>query len=234
MQMCVEEYRQLHSEYPPDFTSVTQQSDLQNAGNVVVKHLRRAFPKHQENLVTIFADAGGNLLVPDASEALVSWLSGLSKDPRLPITSTSERNIIFPFEESRLVDLDNDGLPSYVPPDGSRAPYVYFDSRTYSSASYPFDVDGTGTNIVRLYPYRSNRPLPLGQPPHAIGPQTQWVNPTTFQIISAGLDGEFGADTVAAAPNLYKVYPEGLQYSPEDYDNIANFSNGKKFKDNIE
>jgi hypothetical protein len=232
LQMSIESYKQLHNDYPPDFTSISAASDLQNAGNVVVRHLRRAFPKHSEDLVTVFQDNSGNLLVPDPSEALVSWLSGLSKDPRKPITSNSDRNVIFPFVESRLRDLDNDGLDSYLPPSLSNAPYVYFDSRTYGVASYAFDVDGTGTQIIDLYPYRSNRPLPAGQT-HTIGPQTQWMNPKTFQIIAAGLDDEFGVDSITAVTE-YKIFPDGRNFSDEDWDNISNFSDGKTFEDNTE
>ena len=57
------------------------------------------------------------------------------------------------------------------------------------------------------------------------------MNPTTFQLICAGLDGEFGttSDDVDV-----KFFPGGDNYVEEDKDNITNFSGGKRLGDSIE
>ena len=61
-------------------------------------------------------------------------------------------------------------------------------------------------------------------------PTGRIANETTFQIISAGLDGEYGDIVVGT----YKRYPFGDNYEIEDLDNISNFSEGKIFEDHME
>ena len=51
------------------------------------------------------------------------------------------------------------------------------------------------------------------------------INPTTFQIICAGQDGEFGHDRVR---HRREVFPSGNNYIEADKDNITNFSGGKR------
>jgi hypothetical protein len=107
------------------------------------------------------------------------------------------------------------------------APYFYVDaSGTTVPKSYS---NGGGIDVVR--PYQSVRPdaSMVDFPPNH-----EWINPTKFQLIAAGLDGEFGEDSwVAPSPQL-KVFPAGLNYAREEWDNIANFSNEKTFGDNVE
>jgi hypothetical protein len=55
--------------------------------------------------------------------------------------------------------------------------------------------------------------------------------PTTFQIICAGQDGEFGLDP--ATPGA-KFFPQGGNYSPADRDNMTSFSEGRRLQDFIE
>jgi hypothetical protein len=54
------------------------------------------------------------------------------------------------------------------------------------------------------------------------------MNATTFQIICAGQDGDFGA-----LANDVKQFPTGLNYDIEDKDNITNFSAGKTLGDSL-
>jgi hypothetical protein len=53
------------------------------------------------------------------------------------------------------------------------------------------------------------------------------VNETTFQIICAGQDGDFGT----LGP--IKIFPDGTNYTQADKDNITNFSNGRTLGDNL-
>lgn len=232
----MEAYKQKFGDYPPDFTTFTA-ADVNNANHLVVRHLRKAFGRHTENLVTAFQDPSGNFNKPDPAEALVFWLTQLWKDPRRPLTGSGERIVLFPFDEKRLVDpapneTVADGLYSYLPPDGKDAPYVYFDSRIYTKTStaaacvYMDEVGGTAL----LYPYATQR--------NATAPLTM-PNPTTFQIISAGLDGDYGDVSLITAgdPTTYKVFPFGTNFQTGDYDNIANFSiDGEKviFEDHMQ
>lgn len=117
-------------------------------------------------------------------------------------------------------------------------PFVYFDSNTYLGMGsppapspilppvYP-PVAFAGTTKIRgiATPYRSDKPrapTPLDPVPF------DWVNKSTYQIVSAGLDGHFGSG------NLLHRFPSGFNYrSPGDGDddNISNFSEGSLFKD---
>ena len=77
-----------------------------------------------------------------------------------------------------------------------------------------------------LYPYATKR---SSDPVSATNPLTM-PNPTTFQIISAGLDGEYGDVSLVTAgdPTTYKVFPFGDNYQIGDMDNIANFRSAAK------
>jgi len=243
---AMESYKQKFGDYPPDFTTLTGAADLTNQNHLVVRHLRKAFPRHAENLVAAFKDTSGNFNKPDPAEALVFWLAQLWDDPRKPLTGSGQRISLFTFDEKRLVDPDGDNLFAYLPPDGKDAPYVYFDSRVYTNNKF---ISGTSGPVVAslcvykdsagnplLYPYvtkRNNAPVDL-----VTNPLTM-PNPTTFQIISAGLDGDYGDVTsvIAGDPTTYKVFPFGDNYQIGDLDNISNFSvggDGTIFEDQME
>lgn len=57
------------------------------------------------------------------------------------------------------------------------------------------------------------------------------VNSTTFQIICAGQDGDFGYEQLTDID--VKVYNTGENYTEGDKDNITNFSSGKTLNDAI-
>jgi prepilin-type N-terminal cleavage/methylation domain-containing protein len=224
--MQIEAYKEKYGDYPPDCTDAA----------TFTRHLRRAFPRHAESIdPTTKLPVNSNFMFPDGtvgttldptqldpSEALVFWLGMIKNDPRQPLNGTSPPTPLFPFDENRLLDVDNDGWLSYIPPDGKDAPYVYFDARTYSTASL---VDSSNNTI--LLPYMTAR--------DATTPATDWkfANPKTYQIVSAGLDGEYGE--ITTNPTLvYKAFPFGNNYAIADLDNIANFSDGKIFEDRME
>jgi len=166
----------------------------------------------------------------DPSEALVFWLGMLKNDPRMPLNGTSAPVPLFPFDEKRLVDLDGDGWLSYLPPGEKEMPYVYFDSRTYEvSPGVPAGFyDTTVTPAVPLvFPYKTSTKPSDG------APAWKFANATTYQIISAGLDDDFGA-VAPGPPALYKRFPFGDNYQLGDMDNISNFSDGKIFEDHME
>lgn len=147
-------------------------------------------------------------------------------------------------------------IPSYYKTQGGNGKaYVYFEARSY--IVHAIDPSGIALGIV---PYlqdgwdaNRNNSLDAGQS----GPPTNDVktdangnwsatsfanvcaNPKSFQIITAGLDGDFGplspsgptASVKYADKNYqmkYKVYPTGVGYDVNgaDDDNITNFSEG--------
>jgi prepilin-type N-terminal cleavage/methylation domain-containing protein len=232
LQMSLGTYKDACSGYPPDGFN----------GAAIAAHLKRRFPKHQEGTEI----SGGPLqqlisLDPPMSpaESLVFWLGQVLKDPRRPLSGSGEPDrSYFEFKEPRLrftrtITLGTRAvdLHEYIQADGNPAPYVYFTAPYFyldgSNLPAPKYYANGGVDVVR--PYQSVRPdtsVPFA-------PNHEWINPTTFQLIAAGLDGEFGEDSWTAV-NQLKVFPAGLNYAREEWDNIANFSNEKTFGDNVE
>ena len=118
------------------------------------------------------------------------------------------------------------------------SPFVYFDSRTYVLPSFPFrrywdssdpNFNSSFVNTVQgvATAYRSDRPRTVTpQDPDQV--PFQWVNDTTFQIVTAGLDDHFGSGL------LTRRYPSGWDYltpGAGDDDNITNFSEGSRLQD---
>ncbi len=241
LHMAVESYRQRFGDYPPDFSNP----------DVVRQHLRRAFPRHSDTVYLDILLEDDNR--PTPAEALVFWLSQLRNNPRNPLSGPGETIAFFDFDESemrrrpsrQLASLDPAlQLYDYRPLDTPTAPYVYFQSRTYVDAGY---LHSDVAQVLR--PYWSQ---PVGSS------RLDWANPGTFQIISAGLDAEFGewrnpvdpTDILHPPPALtYKLFPRDenranvpvnditvhfLRYGTGDYDNITNFSDGRTFGDHLE
>ncbi|MCR9292223.1 MAG: prepilin-type N-terminal cleavage/methylation domain-containing protein [bacterium] len=161
-------------------------------------------------------------------------------------------------DEGILADTPsrNDLMPVYSPGTGRLAPFVYFDSRTYSfsNASSPgqlfFNVY-YGT-LLRGFarPYKSDN-LNTNVIPNQNDWKTndafvRYANDNSFQIISAGLDDDYGGVAQAAnePPLLYKFpsgdavdirSPNGSSFSrytevpgipSAQLDNVTNFADG--------
>ena len=193
----------LEYDYPPDCSDI----DVTNA------FLQTQF--RYRDTVNDILDRNGNgtddltegIISPD--EALVLFLSGFSNDPALPLTGGGERRVFFDFDQTRLTDRDGDDYFEYIDQSGENCPYYYFDSRTYlvTVAGYvPQGVQIPG----RCAPYRSDLVDQV------------FAEDNSFQIISAGLDGNYGNP----AANSLRSFPSGDEYAPEDRDNITSFSEG--------
>ena len=241
LDMALESYRQNRGAYPPGGFPGDDAASLEIRSEQYRRHLRRAFPRHQHD------DSGDGALTQlvaarlTPAESLVFWLAQVVNDPRRPLTSDGDRQVLFEFDDSRLrqtrvIELgERNDFPlfEYVPPGVDAAPYVYFPA--------PYAVVVNGSPVVNshleeisgwdVYPYRSNRG-DLSDPT-TIPLDEYWLNPTTFQLIAPGLDGEFGEDTVGEGLG-FKVFPNGLNYTDGDWDNIANFTDGRTFQDSLE
>jgi hypothetical protein len=215
---------------------------------LVQRHILKVWPRisNEEMAAVTSLD-----VVVDPAEALVFWLGGFSSDPKRPFTGTGgpflmdgdgnvaanpDRNEgAFSFDKARLqYDDDGDAFPVY-PPRGRTEPFVYFDARTYGGSGpiadpptngfYPLS-GGNPKGVAK--PYLSNRPDP--DSPYGL----EWVNDNSFQIISAGLDGNYGSAAFLSDRSLFPQYPSGANYlSPGDGDddNITNFSDGRTLED---
>ncbi len=140
----------------------------------------------------------------------------------------------------------------YVPKYGvlsPNAPYAYIDAGHYgalgsspqisltsslsSSPNQPFTIyDSTGTSHGIAAAYVQD----LQNLGNYSGPAAayQFCNPTTFQILSAGQDGQFGIPSQSTFPNG-RLYYTGYGYSLDgsDTDNVTNFCDRSRLGDAI-
>lgn len=102
----------------------------------------------------------------------------------------------------------NDKLPVYTPGNGRLAPYVYFDSRSYrvGTAFYNFYKPTNIKGVAR--PYKSDQVNTTVNKNTNPDGHYRYANDRTFQIISAGLDDDFGG--VPGLPN--NNTPEFFRY----------------------
>jgi len=145
----------------------------------------------------------------------------------------------FQFEEARLVDQDNDGWLEYVPPGspvGSPSPpYVYFDFGTYALNEYYIANPTPNQNYCLSYPDAlltpSISPNIWGRAvPYQDRQQSptvrRWMEPQSFQIISAGLDNQFGPTQTPIAPWREAIVSSAATTSrilESEFDNLVNF-----------
>jgi hypothetical protein len=134
-----------------------------------------------------------------------------------------------------------DGQPrtyaaQYYPSDGGQEkPYLY-----YRAGSYTSSVAISDPNVLPAVAWANNinstNPLGMLCPPYrssTLG--NTFVEPEKFQIISAGLDGEYGtvnveeAGSVATATQNIQYYPsvpDGENCTEHHRDNLTSFTEG--------
>jgi hypothetical protein len=199
LSMALSHYKGEFGEYPPDFSDA----------KLVEAHILRRWPEIDP---TELANMTNLFLSRD--QALVFWLRGFSDSSTHPHTASGQREAYYDFDKTRLLDPATRSFPAkvkivavYVPAnggiasDGTLRPYIYFDARTYATATY---VAPTGTKR----PYRSDSPTEV------------YAAPDSFQLIHAGPDEDYGQ--VNASTNQAR-YPSGTNYAPGDFDNAVNF-----------
>jgi prepilin-type N-terminal cleavage/methylation domain-containing protein len=201
------------------------------------------------------------------AQAIVFWLSGFCTDKEHPISGlltigAGNAIVVNPnaprdagpleFDRTRWKIVGNSLTPVYCAADTPGVPYVYFASQSYllHAATYagrgnlvagtatPFDASAWnqgGQGIVR--PYGADPP-----PENNKGTFAGFVNPSSFQIISAGLDSDFGGggvmdnNTSDATANKLPVLPyynSGTWYATGDRDNLTNFGTSNTLGDSI-
>jgi len=236
----IEAYKKKYDDYPPDFTDPA----------LVVRHARKVFPRiadadinallkvaYQANLSNLSNVAHWQI---DPAEALVFWLSGFSEEvtrpftgPGGPLSGQRRTTGIYDFDGRRLfTNDDGDPFPVYLPK-GVETPYVFFDSRSYGYKLGTGNVDLT-----------AQYPPPLSKKPSKFQAEISgrarpymsslaneiWFNAKTFQILTAGIDNDFGQDHRAFGKNpkaQWKRYPSGHNFTAGDNKNISNFSGGQ-------
>jgi prepilin-type N-terminal cleavage/methylation domain-containing protein len=244
LSMALEKYKNDIGDYPPDGLN----------RNVTQRHITSYF--RRANLPGPINANGTPPVLPqfdtvnlpanqrvDPSEALVFWLALVGKNKQNPFpnafvanppTSNSKLETAlqylrsdlgirrFEFKTGRLTDYDGDGWPEYCPEFSDLSPYVYYHHDTYDlnfssgTVNLPAYAHPQGNGIARPY---------LATPTSGTTP-TQFMAPRKFQIISAGLDGFYSNAGEVVGTDVFKSYPGGANYTPEDEDNITSFSEG--------
>ena len=145
------------------------------ATDPAARHLQRLFPRCPNVQGQV-----GSVGVTTPQTALVTWLFGFTGDPTSPLQPQIARRKILDFDASRI-DFDaNHPTGSYTPPNLPNSPYIYIDRTAYGMPNAPtqFSV-GSGTYQGQL---------------QVLATGTTFFKSDSFQILSAGLDGEFGND----------------------------------------
>ena len=252
---AIESYKQDKGDYPPNFR------DLQ----AFQRHLRRCYPKiSPTEFNRFFTFTNGNItgFAPafqlDEGESLVFWLSHTTNNPRDPFgfgmllatpPQQPEYKKYYDFDQSRLESAETsgpDGFNSFKAKYCKDSYYLYIDSRSYvecagfkdppySEAADRFAYAEDPTNYKHCArPYWSETLTGTGM---TTRDKYKPVNPTSYQILCAGQDGDFGLydKTESIITPDVKQYPGGLYYSDSraDHDNITNFSNATRLQDNI-
>ena len=224
--IAVESYKSENREYPPDFTDQ----------NVVRRHLRTVFPHYAPNgdpyaqmvtdLQNFYSLDPGNF---DPASALVFWLGGLPQvapgvndpwmpagfhaDPASPFKPGLPRiKPVYQFNPEEVRMQDGSGWLRIYPRGTERGPLVYFRARKSLMTGL------SGYDGVVGYTHNGGG---LCVPYLAPGNNT-WRNQNTFQIIHAGMDGQF-ASSAAGTTRVSKTF---AGFTDADYDNITNFSSG--------
>jgi prepilin-type N-terminal cleavage/methylation domain-containing protein len=207
-------YKEKYGSYPP--------SDLSNVA-ALTQHLARAFPRCN---ATSEAQAVASFNMTTPAQCLTFFLNGYSSDVEHPVSGlqsnpASQMAAFYPFDKSRFTNPDGSkwngtSVPIYSPSATPGVPYVYFAAQSYSAHYQATTAPGVATGTGQGY----CRPYAIDNPPSGATGANLYCNPSSFQIISAGLDSDYGGAATAAP--IY--YPSGLNSQPGDKDNLTNFS----------
>ncbi len=160
-------------------------------------HIQRKFGKYNPGVSGAAPPTG-----LDAAEALVFWLQGYSSEYKGPAKQARDKNSSPSTRRGLRTRRRWQSWNIYALAMGKMCRMST--SATTATATAAYTGKDTGTCKV----YKSDA---AGNP---------YVNPQTYQIISAGQDGDWGANSAS------KLFPSGGAYAPGDRDNITNFSEG--------
>jgi prepilin-type N-terminal cleavage/methylation domain-containing protein len=200
-----------------------------------LKSLKRMFPNlfGQNNAVDWsggFGMPAAGYTILEGDQCLVFFLGGIpttggclgfSKNPYDPTAAGGERIKFYDFKGSRLQKKHGDNFYSYMNPyDNKAQPYAYFSSGERQNG-YNSAVTGLGASdcaSLGVSPYASSWPA-QGQ----TTPTPNFIKPESFQLISAGEDGQFGPGTTSQATVWSDGNPASATTGPAA-DDLSNFA----------
>ncbi len=153
---------------------------------------------------------------------------GFSTNKQVPTAGGGERIKFYEFKGNRLVNRGGNYFFSYVNPFGDLAqPYAYLCSFGGQNRYNSLLMNNVGVVDPTLNPQGVSDCVSLGVNPYATfwpaaaGQTVQFINPDSFQLISAGTDGVFGPGTTSTTTIWSASSPTG---DPNGKDDISNFS----------
>lgn len=184
-------------------------------------YLKRVWPRLQSSpqpnpppLSPGWGAVPANGILLEGDQALVFFLGGIynnggmlgfGTDGNNPTQPTSSgNNTFFDFQANRLTVRN--GFPSYLDVWGTQ-PYLYFSNYGVRNGYKVFSTPTGGYNLsdcqqtFNVYPWYESTDPNYG---------TKYLNPDSFQIISAGEDMTFGADRLYSPGNLSKAARDDL------------------------
>lgn len=218
--------------YPPSYIKLYEPASGWNTDQRSKQLIRKMWPQFD---FTIDRDINGDFDTSDvftlnAGECLVFFLGGVwdktgktpngfSKNPANPFLiatgGTNRRGPYFEFDSARFTDIDGDSAAEYKDAfPGQQVPYMYFsgyDGRGYRTSELP-SLPALGINMKNVYHD--------GIPGETLGPV---YKPKSYQIISAGADGQLG---FGGNYDPDKNFPSTPDDRTVEADNITNFSSG--------
>lgn len=225
---------QFQTDYPLDFTG-DPKLHQQQINSFVSRLFRYRNPQTDVPRTAMGPDPTlfANL---DPSEALYFWLRGFSDDPANPlfgpldvIPEEVQRSPLFEFDKDQLLDTDQDGFLEYYPKYGNQRPYIYYGHFSYiETFAMPTLLCRVGTDsraaLPAPRPYLSSVTQAIPNPLM----KSAYAEPERFQIISAGLDNDYGTTLLNQKPEdfLPYVFPKGPYPEKAHKDNITNFAEG--------
>ena len=257
LQEAIEKYKTKTGDYPPNFR------DYNAVVRHVRTRYPRIAPAEFNLLIQAAWGPSYSMTSPppagtvpriDEGEALVAWLSRTRNDPVYPFglatTTPGAYQVYYEFDERRLVDgPDPDLFPSYRAAYAKETFYLYIDSRSYDEMTADFTTPSSGAfaeldtstaaaigNITHdqvIRPYWSETVVNTAAT--LTRDRNTPMNATSFQILCAGQDGLWGNvdPTIPGPVQDVKTYPGGLNYTPDEMDNIANFTEGGTLEDKL-
>lgn len=200
--------------YPPDMSEINSAQEFLPFLNKISRNHREGNGGPGTNLETWWNAIGVNL---DNESALVFWLSGISTDASFPLTNNGaplpafnvgsiERRSFMEFPGNQLQINSAGTVARFVQRRGaSRQPYVYFSASSYEGGG-PIGIHQSTLDGSVVMPYFSTNATTAVALEESEG---------KFQVIAAGVDGQFGSTGDLA------------NRSTEDNDNLCSFSDGR-------
>jgi hypothetical protein len=217
------------------------------------RYVRKAYPKcSQRDIAYLFTQVADNV---DQSSALTFWLASTSADPRYPFTGPTKRSYMS-VDEKRLdlfttippVPAATPPIPplplyGYRPRHAGESYYIYIEAKHYqyhvSNSLSATQAGGRPAAGHGVSPESTVRPwLKQVVTDNANTTLANYMNPDSYQLHCAGLDGRFSVnhDWLRKWPcGATGLKQDGSQQSfadfADDRDNQTNFSEGAMVTD---